>query len=76
MTGTRTYFAWHKAKRSGLMCRRWRSLQAFLKDMGVRPLDTILARIDANKGYEPGNCYWKPQKDRQHRKLLAHLSLK
>lgn len=40
------------------VCERWKSYQNFLADMGEKPKDGILDRIDPFKGYSPKNCRW------------------
>lgn len=41
---------------------RWDEFANFLEDMGEKPDGTRLKRIDPDRGYEPGNCEWRPRR--------------
>ncbi len=52
------------------MCARWAdSFEAFVEDMGNKPADLSIDRIDGSKGYTPDNCRWATDKQQaQNRK--------
>jgi hypothetical protein len=48
------------------VCDHWKGedgFMNFLADMGQRPDDKTLDRIDGTKGYEPSNCRWATRKE-------------
>ena len=56
------------------VCRRWRSFNNFLADMGPRPKGTTLSRFADTGDYRPGNCVWhtwKQQREEARKKRLT-----
>lgn len=78
---TRTYRSWDSMKQRCLnpqahgyhnyggrgitVCERWLDYTYFLEDMGVRPENTSLDRIDNSKGYSKENCRWSTPKEQR-----------
>lgn len=47
------------------VCERWDDFENFLADMGERPENKTLDRINTNGNYEPSNCRWSTPSEQQ-----------
>jgi len=49
-----------------LVCDRWIKFENFVADMGERPAEKTIDRINNDGNYEPGNCRWSTVKEQQN----------
>ncbi len=58
------------------VCARWDDFPAFLSDMGERPSQMTLDRIDPNGDYSPDNCRWAtPKEQNRNRRKTVFLTV-
>lgn len=50
------------------VCERWNDFTAFIADVGNRPHNKTLDRIDSNGNYEPKNVRWATDIEQAHNK--------
>lgn len=58
-----------------LVDNEWRSYEKFLKDMGERPTDHQIDRIDITKGYYKDNCRWVSKQDNNRRQCNRFIDI-
>ncbi len=60
-----------------IVCKQWLEFMVFYKDMGNRPKNTTLDRIDNSKGYFKENCKWSTHKEQtRNRKSNVRITYK
>lgn len=55
------------------VCPEWVDFTVFLQDMGERPVETSLDRIDPTLGYSPENCRWSTRKVQNRNRSIVRL---
>jgi len=60
----RTHTAWQYFGGRGVeVCERWYNFENFIADMGPRPSNHTLERINRRGNYEPTNCQWAQKRE-------------
>lgn len=53
------------------VCDHWLNFENFFADMGERPKDLTIERIDNNKGYFKENCKWTTRAEQQKNQRIS-----
>ncbi len=53
------------------VCREWHEIDGFLRDMGKKPANTILTRLDRDADFTPENTTWKKKVNARENELYS-----
>lgn len=54
------------------VCERWQSFENFYEDMGEKPIDRSIDRIENNLGYCKDNCRWATPTEQNNNSTNVH----